>query len=214
MKSSHLTQRPGIALKAIFVSLLSSGAAFAHHPNGMQLPDSFATGFMSGMGHPVIGLDHLAFVIAVGLLSLRFEKRFLMPLAFVVTTVLGTLLHISGVNIPTVELMIGISVLLAGGAAMFRNALSWKVAAGLFAVSGLFHGYAYGESIYGAEATPLLSYLAGFAAIQYGISVAVMEAVRVLGKSTVDEPSPAMRLGGAMVAGIAVVFIHGHVIPV
>jgi urease accessory protein len=38
-------------------------------------------------------------------------------------------------------------------------------------IAGAVHGYAYGESIVGAERTPLLAYIVGFALIQYGIAV-------------------------------------------
>ncbi|MGI0494005.1 HupE/UreJ family protein [Alkalinema pantanalense CENA528] len=41
----------------------------------------------------------------------------------------------------------------------------------LAAIAGLFHGYAYGESIFGAATPPLLAYLAGFTVIQLVISI-------------------------------------------
>jgi len=49
------------------VSLLSvSVSAIAHHMTDGKLPANFA-GFMSGLGHPIIGFDHFAFIVAVGL---------------------------------------------------------------------------------------------------------------------------------------------------
>ena len=44
--------------------------AFAHHPMGGATPSTFTEGLLSGLGHPIIGLDHLAFVIGVGLMAL------------------------------------------------------------------------------------------------------------------------------------------------
>ena len=42
---------------------------------------------------------------------------------------------------------------------------------GLFALAGLLHGYALGESIVGAEPAPLAAYLIGLAVIQSGIAL-------------------------------------------
>ena len=40
--------------------------AFAHHLMGGHTPATFGEGILSGLGHPVIGLDHFAAVVAVG----------------------------------------------------------------------------------------------------------------------------------------------------
>ena len=51
-----------------------------------------------------------------------------------------------------------------------RIRLSWL--ASCLALAGILHGYAYAESIFGAEATPLVAYLVGFSVIQLGIAAA------------------------------------------
>ena len=51
--------------------------------------------------------------------------------------------------------------------------LQSKAGIGAFALSGVAHGYAYGESIVGAESTPLMAYLAGFTIVQLVIVLAV-----------------------------------------
>src|SRR5438552_1104114 len=40
--------------------------AWAHHFMGGGPPETFAQGLLSGLGHPVIGLDHAAFILAAG----------------------------------------------------------------------------------------------------------------------------------------------------
>src|SRR5262249_57584778 len=45
---------------------LATVPAFAHHMMGGRTPSTFMEGLLSGLGHPVIGLDHLAFLLAVG----------------------------------------------------------------------------------------------------------------------------------------------------
>jgi urease accessory protein len=46
--------------------------------------------------------------------------------------------------------------------------------------AGLAHGYAYGEAVIGAEATPLVAYLAGLALVQMALLVLVFKTVRAL----------------------------------
>jgi len=43
--------------------------AWAHHVMGGKLPQTFLQGLLSGFGHPVIGIDHLAAIVGVGILA-------------------------------------------------------------------------------------------------------------------------------------------------
>ncbi|MFN8984581.1 MAG: HupE/UreJ family protein, partial [Alphaproteobacteria bacterium] len=43
--------------------------AAAHHPMDGAMPETLWQGFASGIGHPVSGLDHLAFLLAAGVLA-------------------------------------------------------------------------------------------------------------------------------------------------
>ena len=65
------------------------------------------------------------------------------------------------------------------------------------AVAGLVHGYARGESLVGAEASPLVAYLLGLLIMQTAIGVVVYAAVRSLARW------PA-RTTGLTVAGVLV----------
>lgn len=142
-------------------------SVYAHHPNGYKLPESFGEGLLSGFGHPVIGIDHLVFIISMGLLSYSLRQRAMLPLAFVASTSLGTALHLNGVNIIGSEMLVATSVLLLGVAMISRIKLPSKALwLAAFSVSGVLHGYAYGESIVGAEATVISAYLIGFMTIQ------------------------------------------------
>ena len=69
MQRSRVTFGTGMALGMATWSL--AAPAFAHHPLDGKIPSNLFEGFMSGLGHPVIGLDHLAFVIAVGLIAVN-----------------------------------------------------------------------------------------------------------------------------------------------
>jgi urease accessory protein len=77
--------------------------------------------------------------------------------------------------------------------------------AAFFAGAGLFHGYAYGESIIGAEPAPLAAYVAGFAAVQYGIAVGAAAALRfIVGRHYAAEPT-ALRAAAGAIALVAAV---------
>jgi urease accessory protein len=78
----------------------------------------------------------------------------------------------------------------------------------LFGVAGLFHGWAYGGSIVGAEATPLTAYLIGFASIQAVIAIASMMATRALWQSSGAVP---LRIAGGAIAGFGLAFVVENV---
>lgn len=144
--------------------------AAAHHAMEGKTPTNFFEGFLSGLAHPVIGLDHLAFVVAIGLLSVKQVRGALIPLFFVIAAMLGTGLHVMSIDLPLTEIAIAISVIALGVLLSLGKQFGFPILAGLSAIAGLFHGYAYGEAIVGAEMAPLVAYLMGFTAIQYAIA--------------------------------------------
>ncbi|MFN4281700.1 MAG: HupE/UreJ family protein [Alphaproteobacteria bacterium] len=198
------------AVSILAVLLVAANPALAHHAMGGETPDTLLAGFISGLAHPVIGLDHLAFVIAMGLASAFAPRSALAPLAFVAMTVFGCVLFLDGLELPLAEIVITGSVVLLGALVLSGRALPFAAYAALFAIAGLFHGWAYGESIIGAEPTPLVAYLAGFALVQYAIAFAVAWGTKAVWQAT----SPLAlkpRLAGAMMAGIGLAFLVENV---
>lgn len=195
---------------AAVLSLLGSGSALAHHPLGGGTPETFMHGFLSGVGHPVIGIDHFAFVVAVGLVAAFAARRFVSPLAFVVATMVGCLLHFGGLMLPMSELLIAVSVLALGAVVLSGKRLSDLTQIAAFSVAGLFHGFAYGGAIIGAEATPLVAYLAAFSLTQFLIAAGVMALVTAVWRAA-DVKAIQPRLAGALVAGVGLVFVWENV---
>ena len=154
---------------AAITTLLLATPVLAHHPSGGEAPQNILQGLLSGLGHPVIGLDHLAFVIAVGLLAAVLNQR-AVPIVFLLAAVVGTGLHLAGLNLPVPELVISGSVLLFGLLTVTHRQLNAPTVMALAAAAGIFHGYAYGETVVGAEPMPLMAYLAGFTLIQGAIA--------------------------------------------
>ncbi len=197
---------------ACAVPLLVAGtnAAFAHHVMGGQLPQTFGQGLLSGLGHPVIGIDHLAFVVALGITAALAGRLWALTLAFVAGTFAGCLVHLAGVTLPVAELVIAATVLLLGAIIATNRQLPVLMLAVLFAGAGLFHGWAYGESIFGAEQTPLIAYLVGFTLVQLVVAVLAGLVTRWVIAKAAARPTE-VRLAGAVVAGIGLVLFVGHV---
>jgi urease accessory protein len=176
--------------------------AWAHHPMDGKLPQTFLQGLLSGFGHPVIGVDHLAAIVGVGILAALAGRSAAVVLAFSVSVIAGVGLHLSGVDLPASELFVGLTTLLIGALVILRQSMSAGRALLLFALAGLVHGYALGESIVGAEASPLVAYLLGLLIMQTAIGVVVCAAVRSLARW------PA-RTTGLTVAGVLVALAGG-----
>lgn len=172
------TQNTNLSIKGMvalgssgLLALLLTAPALAHHPTGNQTPSTFIEGFLSGLGHPVIGLDHLAFVIAVGLLAATRVKGVTLPIAFVIAALFGTGIHLAEVSLPWAEFWISASVLAIGLLIALGSQIPTLALAVLAGFAGIFHGYAYGESIIGATTAPLMAYLLGFTTIQLVIAL-------------------------------------------
>src|SRR6267154_4135416 len=85
---------------------------WAHHFMGGGVPATFAQGLLSGLGHPVIGLDHAAFIIAAGFFLASFEGGMWGILALIVGTLLGAALHLAGAGLPGADIGVALSVIL------------------------------------------------------------------------------------------------------
>ncbi|MGB3201085.1 MAG: HupE/UreJ family protein, partial [Nodosilinea sp.] len=189
---------------AIAALLLLPLPSLAHHPLGGRVPATFAEGFLSGLGHPVIGLDHLAFIVAVGLLAAVSAWGIAIPVAFVLAAMVGTGLHLAEITLPAAELAIAGSVLGFGVLLALKNRPQSAVVAGLAAIAGLFHGFAYGEAIFGAQAMPLTAYLAGFTVVQMAIAIAALGLGRQLSQRM---NAGFVQQAGLVICGIGTTFL-------
>jgi urease accessory protein len=123
-------------------ALLASGAAMAHTGHDTT------SGFMSGLAHPVGGLDHLLAMVAVGLWAARCApagRRALAPVAFVTCMALAAAFAYAGwLALPALELGIAVSVLLLGVLLLGGRKVPEGVALALVAGSAVLHGAAHG----------------------------------------------------------------------
>lgn len=205
--SLHVARVVGLALLA---SAATAVPALAHHAMGGQLPQTFAQGLLSGIGHPVIGIDHLAFVVAVGVAAALAGRLWTLTPAFVIGAFAGCLVHLAGITLPVAELVIAATVLLLGALIASNRDVSPLGLGALILGAGLFHGWAYGEAIFGAEQTPLIAYLTGFTLIQ----LVVAGLAGLVGLWMIEGDAKTRtnaRVAGAVVAGIGLALLVGHV---
>ena len=141
---------------AAVVLLAASGTAAAHVEAGA------VGGFVSGVLHPLLGLDHLVAMVAVGLWGAFLGRPaiWLLPVVFPSVMALGGALGIAGVPLPAVEIGIAASGVLLGLAV----AVAWRaplaLAAVLVGVFAIFHGHAHGTEL--PDAANPFAYAVGF----------------------------------------------------
>ena len=184
--------------------------AFAHHMMGGKTPSTIMEGLLSGLGHPVIGPDHLAFLLALGVVVGVGGLSLALPALFIAAMAVGVVVHVNGIGLPAPEIIVAASVLFAGLLIAAGRALPVVAWGALFAVAGLFHGYAFGESIYGAETSPLGAYLVGLVVSQSVLAVGTALVARRLGAGV---SGLAPRLIGAAVVGVGLATLMSQVIP-
>lgn len=130
--------------------------AHAHPAN------STATGWAAGLTHPLLGLDHLIAMIAVGIWAAQMGRRarWVVPAAFVTIMACGAALGSRGFVPPVVELMISSSVLVFGLLIAVAARLPLAINVALASFFALFHGMAHGAEM--PVATGASAYVTGF----------------------------------------------------
>ena len=166
-----------IALKRLFAAsalALAATPALAHTGGDVS-------GFHSGLLHPLLGLDHLLAMLAVGVWSSAQPDRTAWrgPALFVGILAAGALAGVAGVSVPLVEPGILASVVVLG--LMITVARRLPAAVGLVAIGGfaLLHGHAHGTEAAGA----LPGYMAGFMLASAALHAAGFGAGRALATS-------------------------------
>ena len=160
----------GVAV-VIGLSVLTAGPAAAHHPFAMVEGGEMTAlqGLLSGIGHPLLGPDHLLFLVAIGLIGLRRPVAWVLPLlAFALGgAVLTQIFPLASSLEPAAEALVSLSLMVEG-----LIALSLIPAGLLLPVIGM-HGYLLGGAIVGAESTPLITYFLGLLIAQGALLLAV-----------------------------------------
>lgn len=122
-------------------ALAFCGAAQAHPGHG--------AGYLAGLGHPFLGLDHVLAMIAVGVWAAQLGGRalWMVPLSFVAVMALAGGLGIAGVALPMADNGVAASVLLLGLLVAFAVRLPFALGCGMAGLFAVFHGYVHGAEM-------------------------------------------------------------------
>ena len=184
--------------------MLSTSTAFAHHPLEGKPLETFAHGLFSGIGHPILGYDHLLFIVLVGIAAVFTARRLLSPLTYIIAMLAGCLIAAAGNVLPASELITAASLLVLGGIMLTGYHLKSGATLALFALFGLFHGSAFGSFLAEQESAAglavLVGYLVGLGFTQYGLALVAHWICRKGWKA--EKPGAIQpRLAAAVIAG-------------
>lgn len=152
------------------VMLFAASPAFAHNETV-----SLSSSLLSGVLHPLTGLDHLLAMFAFGIwfaLQAK-EQHKSMPLTFILMLLAGFVLATSGFVLPAIEGVILSSVLILGLLVATTARLKSLIALPLTALFAIFHGFAHGAET-GSSITALfmLGFICSSIAIIYAAAFA------------------------------------------
>lgn len=137
---------------AMLLACLFAGAAQAHPGHG-------DASFLTGLLHPVTGLDHVLAMLAVGLWAgLRDRVAgpasvLLLPGLFVASAAVGTALGLAGLFNASIETAVAASLLPMGMALICGVRSRHLIALTLVPLCGVFHGGAHGAELAGLAST-------------------------------------------------------------
>jgi urease accessory protein len=135
---------------------LAAAPAAAHH--AMELLDLQPTpsnGLVSGLLHPVLGPDHLLFLLALSLVGLRQRATWMFGLLAV--GLLGSWAGLALPGLPHAESLVALSL------AVVALVLLTRLPKALLLPAFALHGYVLSASVLGWSTTPLAAYLLGLA---------------------------------------------------
>ena len=193
-------RRLALASGAVTLLMLVAPGGLAH----AHVQTGEASGFLTGVGHPVSGLDHVVAMIAVGLwgAQLGAPALWLLPVTFPMMMALGGLVGLLGVALPGLEVGIAASAVVLGLVVMFALRPPLAVAVALVAVFAIFHGHAHGTELPPGQSA--LLYSMGFVVATgclHGVGIAIGVIHRWRWGQTL------LRAVGAVVALAGIVFM-------
>ena len=162
--------------------------------------------------HALTGVDHILAIVAIGVLAVNVGGRavWTVPISFMAAMTVGAALGMTGASLPSVEIVIALSVVVLGLAVAVGNQPSLLVAAIVAGAFGLFHGHSHGSEF--AESTGALRSTAGLllaTGLLHLIGIGVGWGIKGL------SPRLALRvrrLAGFATATIGVTLIIGHLL--
>ena len=138
------TGRPGLWVVLSSLAATLWPLSVSAHVRGGE-----AAGFLSGLLHPVSGLDHVLAMIAVGLWGAQLGQPavWVLPITFPMVMAFGGMLGLLGVSLPGVEIGIALSAMGLGLVVFGEVRPRLLIAAALVGFFAIFHGHAHGTEL-------------------------------------------------------------------
>ncbi|WP_295539335.1 HupE/UreJ family protein [uncultured Thiohalocapsa sp.] len=143
-------------------ALLSAAMLLAPLPALAHLEAGASGGFLSGLNHPVSGLDHVLAMVAVGIWGAQLGRPaiWLLPVVFPLLMAFGGFAGLAGWQLPAIEVGIALSATVLGALILGQVRLPLAVAIPIVACFAVFHGHAHGTEM--ADGDSALRYSIGF----------------------------------------------------
>lgn len=188
----------------LIVSLAALLPALAIAHDGTTLPYG---SFLSGLTHPVLGMDHFLAMVCVGIVSAQIGGRAIwtVPATFVLIMAFGGFLGWLDIGLTALEAGIAFSVLALGTAIAADKTVPLVVAMSAVGVFAIFHGYAHGAEM-PAVAQPI-TYALGFmtgTSLLHVLGVVIGDISQHYARGKVI-----LRVSGAAIAAVGGLFLYG-----
>jgi urease accessory protein len=127
----------------LLLTLLCPTRALAHIQGGET------AGLISGLQHPVSGLDHVLAMVAVGIWGAQLGPPaiWLLPVTFPMVMAVGGMLGLMGLFLPGIEVGIAVSAIILGVMVGCEARPPLWLAAVLIGCFAIFHGHAHGAEL-------------------------------------------------------------------
>lgn len=138
-----------MTLRRSFIAFLTLVFSVIAVPALAHSGEGYGGGFIAGFAHPILGWDHVAAMVAVGLWGafLGPPAIWILPVVFPLVMALGAAAGIVGLPIPAVETGIALSAVVLGLMIVLAARPPIWVAAVLVGAFAVFHGYAHGTEL-------------------------------------------------------------------
>jgi urease accessory protein len=174
--------------------------ALAHTGGG------YGGGFVAGFTHPILGWDHVAAMVAVGLWGafLGSPAIWTLPVVFPLVMAVGAAAGIAGLPLPAVEAGIALSAVVLGLMIVLAARPPLWIAAVIVGAFAIFHGYAHGTEL--PTTVNAFAYAVGFV-----ISTGLLHLIGIAFGLLVKWPAGRMAVRGAggLISLAGVAFLTG-----
>jgi urease accessory protein len=199
----------GAIVALVLISLLSS---LTGTPTYHAISNCWE-GLVWGLADPVLRLDHLAGILAIGLLSAGVVSGLGIRISFVVFTILGMIVYLSPLNLTNTQIAIAISIIACGAMLVMPTRLNWLAIATVGVIAGLFQGYVNGEAMVDLGILTIITYMLGIIFTQTMLVTCAKEIGTIMGMGEINHIWPQIiRLAGLGFLAIGIVFFGNSII--